>query len=96
MAATLLSVEFAHLRMRPIQWYLKRRWNHVTHGLRHKILVNKDLCQALQWWLVEKILSQGIPFSLPTSTITTDASMEVGADTADSRSQPRHFTVASG
>ena len=47
MAAKLQSVEYAHLCMRTIEWYLKRRWNHVTHGLCHKILVNKDLCQAL-------------------------------------------------
>ena len=32
-ATTLQLVEYAHLHMRPIQWYLKRRWNHVTHGL---------------------------------------------------------------
>ena len=33
MAATLQSVEYAHLRMHPIQWYLKGCWNHITHGL---------------------------------------------------------------
>ena len=60
MAAILQSIEYTHLCMRPI-WYLKRRWNHVTHGLHHKIL-------ALQWWLVRENLSQGILFSLPTIT----------------------------
>ena len=47
-------------------------WNHITHGLR------KDISQALQWWLVRKHLSQGMPFSLciVTITVTTDASME--------------------
>ena len=49
MAATLQSVKYAHLRMRLIQWYLKRIWNHTTHVLWHKILVNRDLNQALQW-----------------------------------------------
>ena len=43
MVATLQSVEYAYLHMRPIQWYLKQRWNHITHGLRHKILVSEDL-----------------------------------------------------
>lgn len=98
MAATLLSVEFAHLRMRPIQWYLKRRWNHVTHGLRHKILVSKDLGQALQWWLVRENLSQGIPFSLPTTTITitTDASMEGWGGHCRLPQSTTALTVASG
>ena len=38
----------ALLFLRPIQWYLKR-WNHTTHELRHKILLNRDLNQALHW-----------------------------------------------
>ena len=33
MAAMLPSVEYTHLCMHPIQWFLKRRWNHVTRGL---------------------------------------------------------------
>ena len=55
-----------------------RHWNHITHGLRYVILVNTDLNQVLQWWSVREHRSQGMPFSLPntTITITTDASME--------------------
>ena len=49
MAATLQLVEYAHLCLHPFQWYLKCRWNHITHGLRYMILVTKDLTQALQW-----------------------------------------------
>ena len=76
-ATTLQSVEYAHLHMHPIQWYLKCRWNHITHGLCYMILVTKDLTQALQWWLVREHLSQGMDFSLHSTniTITTDASM---------------------
>ena len=47
MVATLQSVEYTHLRMHLIQWYLKRQRNQVIHGLHHKILVNKDLNQSL-------------------------------------------------
>ena len=61
--------------MRPIQWYLKQWWNYMSHGLSHRIMVSRDLNQALQWWSVRENLSQGVPFSLP-NTITTDASME--------------------
>ena len=78
MAVMLQSVEYAHLCMCPIQWYLKHHWNHVTHGLHQQVLVNKDLVQALRWWSDREHLSQGMPFILPntTITITTDASME--------------------
>ena len=77
-AATLQLVEYAHLRMCPIQWYLKCRWNHITHGLCYMILVTKDLTQTLQWWSVREHHSQGMPFTLPNTTITIimDASME--------------------
>ena len=78
MAATLQLVEYAHLHMCPIQWYLKRRWNPITHELRYRILVSRALDQVLQCWSVKEHLSQGVPFSLPitTTTITTDASMK--------------------
>ena len=48
MAATLQSMEYAHVHMHSIQWYLKQCWNHVTNGLLYRILVNKDLNQVLQ------------------------------------------------
>ena len=77
MAAT-LQLEYVHLHMPPIQWYLKHRWNHTTHGLRYMILINKDPNEVLQWWSLREHLSQGMFFSLPSAstTITTDASME--------------------
>ena len=49
MAATLQLVEYTHLHLHPIEWYLKHCWNHIIHGLRHLILVTKDLTQVLQW-----------------------------------------------
>ena len=48
-ATTLQSVEYAHLHMRPIQWYLKQQWTRTTHVLQHPIFVNKDLVHALLW-----------------------------------------------
>ena len=56
--------------MRPIQWYLKCCWNHVAHGLRHPILVTRDLVQVLQWGLIREHLSHGMHFMLPSATIT--------------------------
>ena len=78
MAATLLSVKYGHLYMRPIQWYLKQHWTHKTHRLHHPIFVNRDLVHVLLWWSDRQHLSQGMPFIFPntTITITTDVSME--------------------
>ena len=49
MTAMLMMVEYTHLHMSPIQWYLKRWWNHVKHRLCHPILVSKDLALSLNW-----------------------------------------------
>ena len=78
MAATLQSVEYTHFHMRPILWYLKQHWASATHGLRHPIFMNRDIVHALSWWLDRQHLSQGMPFTSPstTITITTDASMD--------------------
>ena len=72
MAPTLPLMEYTHLRMRPIQWYLKHRWNDVTHELRHPIFVTKDLVQELHWWTVREHLSQGMPFTLTNRANTTE------------------------
>ena len=78
MAATLGSVGYAPLHIRPIQWYLKQWWTRTTHGLQHPIFVNKDLVHPLLWWSDRHHLSQGMPFTFlnTTITITMDASME--------------------
>ena len=57
MADTLQMVEYAHLHMRFLKWFLKWHWNRVTYGLRHQILVTKNLAQVLQWWSVREHLS---------------------------------------
>ena len=65
MAATYQSMEYTHLHMHPMQWFLKRCWNHVTHRLRYMILVNKDFNQVFQWWSVrEWLFHYPIPPSL--------------------------------
>ena len=51
MAATLLVVGHAHLRMGLIQWYLKDQRSG-CHSLNHLLLINSNLVQALQWWTV--------------------------------------------
>ena len=62
MAATLQVVEYAHLHMWPIQWYLKQRWNHVSQELSHRIMVSRDLKQHLQWWSVREPLTRSALF----------------------------------
>ena len=47
MSVTLLVVPYAHLRMRPIQWYFKGRWSS-PRGLNHRVFVNADLVWDLQ------------------------------------------------
>ena len=51
-SVSLLVVPHAHLRMRPIQWYLKYWWSSCL-SLAHLVLVNSDFVQDLQWWMVE-------------------------------------------
>ena len=82
MAAT-LQMEYAHLHMCSIQWYLEQWWNHVTHGLCHPILVSKDLALLLSWWLDREPLPQGMPFSSSTITIITDVTWRGGAVTGE-------------
>jgi len=81
MASTISVVAYAHLHMRPIQWYVKDHWDlrDLTRTrLKQRLLVRSDLVQDLQWWTVPANLAIGLPFSLPppTATVTTDASME--------------------
>jgi hypothetical protein len=67
--------------MRPIQWYVKDHWDLrdlPKARLKHRLLVRADLVHDLQWWIEPANLAIGLPFSpsLPTATVTTDASME--------------------
>nr|XP_033812870.1 uncharacterized protein LOC117365975 isoform X1 [Geotrypetes seraphini]XP_033812871.1 uncharacterized protein LOC117365975 isoform X1 [Geotrypetes seraphini] len=73
MAATVQVLQFARLKMRPIQWFLKAHWNQFLQPLSKKLQLT---LQDLQWWLHMDPLSPGLPFHppQPTITITTDAS----------------------
>ena len=72
---SLLGLEYTHLH---IQWYVKWRWTHTTHGLHHPIFVSKDMVHMLLWWSDRWHLSQRMLFMSPntTITVTTDVSME--------------------
>jgi len=78
MAAAIPTVEFAHLQMRRIQWYLKGKWQARKHDLDMKIMVPGSLLQCFQWWLATENLSRGRPFQEPkhTAVVTTDASKD--------------------
>ena len=75
MAATISTVALARLHMREIQWHVKRSWQDLDMSSR--VMVTKQVYQALQWWTVPMNLSLGRPFQepVPTLTVTTDASM---------------------
>ena len=75
----LVGLQHAHLRMMPIQWYLKDRLSS-QHGLNHLVFINSDQVLALQWWTLNSNLSVGRPFTpLPhTVTVTMNASMPRG------------------
>lgn len=83
MAATIPLVQYAHLRMRPIQWFVKEalkkapiedRWTDFDFP----ICVKRTLLPALIWWTRTDNLSRGMPYQAPAHdfTVTTDASME--------------------
>ena len=87
MVATLQLVEYAHLHIQPIQWYLKQRWTVATHGLQHPMFVNKDIVQMLSWWLV---------LCLPTPLSLWMRAWRDGAATVSCRGLVLRFTAVSG
>ena len=96
MGATLQSVEYAHLHMRPIQWYLKQRWNHITHRLWYRILVSRHLNQVLSGGWSGNTFPRVCPFLYPTppSLSLRMLAWRDGAATADCQGRPRHSSKA--
>jgi len=76
MAASIISVRLARLRMRPIQAYFMGQWR--SRALDQRILVPLSLMECFRWWLCAENLAEGMPFRppRPSLTITTDASRE--------------------
>ena len=76
MAATIISVRLARLRMRPIQAYFMGQWR--SRALDQRILVPLSLMECFRWWMCADNLAEGMPFRSPppSLTITTDASKE--------------------
>ena len=77
MAACIDVVRYARLAMRPIQWFLKTRWQ-AAQGLNHKIMVTRSLKSSLEWWLLPGNLEEGVELQpqLSNLVVTTDASGE--------------------
>ena len=77
MAATLLVVPYARLRMRPLQIYFNSQWKAKTHSLDHPIVVPQILIDHIRWWTDLSNLIQGLDWvrALPTRVLTTDASL---------------------
>ena len=76
MAATIYCIPHARLRMRPIQWHVKDRWNGTSFET--LVMVTSQVREALMWWSMMTNLSKGLSLQSPPHgfTVTTDASME--------------------
>ena len=92
MAASIISVRLARLRMRPIQSYFMAQWR--SRDLNHKIMVPLSLMECFRWWLCADNLSEGMPFRSPqpSLTITTDASREGWGGHVNFSGQSRLFS----
>jgi hypothetical protein len=76
MTATVDVVFLARLKMRPLQFYVKRRWKH-TQGLNYPIMLTSELQGILSWWLTPANIQRGWPLKAPSPEwiLTTDASL---------------------
>ena len=76
MASMVDILPMCRLRMRPVQFYVLRRFKPAFHPLSWKIPVEQEIVPFLLWWTVSDHLLQGRPFtqSRPLTSITTDAS----------------------
>jgi hypothetical protein len=73
--------DFIHLRrlfLRPIQHWLRNRWNQSLEDLDLFLVITPDLSQAVLTWTNWEWLLSGVPLRQPPNTITlcTDASLE--------------------
>ena len=75
LTSTLDMILYARLHVRPVQFYLKLRWN-ARMGFTHKVLITRQFPQLLTWWLQLDNLRRGRPLAPPSHkwTLTTDAS----------------------
>jgi hypothetical protein len=75
MAAALLVIPNARLRMRPIQVYFLSRWKASLHALDRPVLVPLSLVRFLKFWKTKSSLTAGVLiFPVPPQvTVTTDA-----------------------
>jgi hypothetical protein len=64
MTATIDLVLHARFHMRPLQFYVKRRWR-ASLGFQRRILITSPLPPLLGWWLEESNLDRGIPLTPP-------------------------------
>ena len=76
MAATVSVVEWARMRMRPLQNWFIRRFPHDRNAHRYHLTIPAEIVASLHWWTVTDNLLQGLPFAPtpPAHILTTDAS----------------------
>jgi ribonuclease HI len=91
-AASLQTVPFARLRMRPIQIFFNSQWSAETQSLEQPIAVPQTLVEHFHWWTELTNLTQGLKWikAGPTRVLTTDACMRSwGAHLLSKRVQGR-------
>lgn len=76
MASTISMVQYARLRMRPLQAWLLRAFKPHLHHVSRRLQTSRRLLASLQWWSVPHNLNRGLPFQRPSPTrqLVTDAS----------------------
>ena len=76
--AQAILLPFGRLRVRPLQFFLKDRWNQAKDPQNLLIPVPKHIKDLLRWWSHPTNLNQGVPLKDPpfTHRIFTDASLK--------------------
>ena len=89
MASLTHLVSGGRLRMRPLQWCLRRQWSRPTESS-VQVIPDGESVQAVSWFLLSGRLTQGVSLSVPVPSLHlwTDASLEGwGAHSQDWQAQ---------
>ena len=78
MAAAILMIPLARLKMRPIQMFLNSLWRAAYQPLEFSLQIPPWLITHIAWWADYTNLTQGLKWRRisPTRVLTTDASLE--------------------
>ncbi|XP_068094667.1 uncharacterized protein [Hyperolius riggenbachi] len=76
LTSTAPAIQWAMMHTRHLQNWMLRVWNKTQDNLETQVICPPDVLKSLEWWLSEKILTEGRMWIIPTGKIiTTDASL---------------------